>query len=76
MTDGMPSYQTYNLEVVRQAAADLRDLETKAAKARAFLYGAVSDAHLTGVRVVEIAEAAGWRTKKAVYDACRAARGS
>lgn len=49
---------------------------TKAAdRARTDLYRAVHAATLAGVPTMAIADAAGWKTKKAVYDACRAVDG-
>lgn len=57
---------------VRYLAAVLKDAEAEASATRRELYAAVSDARASGAPTMDIAQAANWRTKKAVYDACRA----
>lgn len=60
------------LAQVRYLAAVLKETEAEANACRRELYAAVSDARTSGARTMDIAQAANWRTKKAVYDACRA----
>ena len=54
---------------IRKQADYLRDMERMVASARMGLYRKVKDAHADKVSPTRIADAAGWKTKKAVYDA-------
>lgn len=64
------------LDRVATAAHRLKMSEAVTKIARHDLYAAVSDASAAGHPTMTIASSAGWRTKKAVYDAIRAARSS
>lgn len=64
------------LDRVSAAARRLKAYEEVTRIARQALYAAVSDASADGHPTMTIASSAGWRTKKAVYDAIRAARSS
>jgi len=64
------------LDDVRTAAARLFALTASVDKARADLYSAVHAATLYGAPTMTVASAAGWKTKKAVYDACRIVDGA
>lgn len=68
----MTDLMTTRLEQVRALSHELRDLEGLTKDARIALYRSVSLASAEGCRTMDIAAAAQWRTKKAVYDACRA----
>lgn len=54
---------------IAQQADYLRDMERMVASARMGLYRKVKEAHEDKVSPTRIAAAAGWKTKKAVYDA-------
>lgn len=74
---------TTNADEMRASAIDrvaterhrLTSLTMSADRARADLYRAVHAATLAGVPTMVVADAAGWKTKKAVYDACRSVDG-
>jgi hypothetical protein len=76
MTDTTADRRDDALDAVRTAAARLAALTASVDKARADLYAAVHGATLTGAPTMTVADAAGWRTKKAVYDACRIVDGA
>lgn len=54
---------------IRKQAEYLWDMERMVASARMGLYRKVREAHEDKVSPTRIAAAAGWKTKKAVYDA-------
>lgn len=58
-----------HMEKIREQAEYLRDMERMVASARMGLYRRVREAHADKASPTRIAEAAGWKTKKAVYDA-------
>lgn len=62
------------IEKVRSARETLDHALRLVGEARINLYDAVKIAHEGGMGPSEIAQAAGWKTKKAVYDAIQAAR--
>lgn len=62
------------LDRVKTSAHRLKLAETVTKTARTELYRSVLHAADSGCATMAVAAAAGWRTKKAVYDACRSVR--
>ena len=66
---------TQPIDAVRRARDELVDRQRAVDDARQDLYRAVAAASESGLPPRVVAEAAGWRTRKAVYDAALKIRG-